>query len=45
MGAEESKTHKKVKTSNIAINEMANELIESKKGNREMQEEIERLRQ
>eukprot|EP00347_Sterkiella_histriomuscorum_P021623 403333334 len=48
MEAEETKTStnlKPIKTSNIAINEMATELIETKKQNRQMQEEIESLRQ
>lgn len=49
MEAEESKgglkqNLKSVKTNNIAINEMATELIESKKQNRQMQEEIDSLR-
>ena len=46
MSAEDISSNKKVlpKTSNIAINEMATELIETKKANRQLLEEIENLK-
>ena len=46
MSAEDISSNKKIlpKTSNIAINEMATELIETKKANRQLMEEIENLR-
>lgn len=46
MSAEDIISNKKVlpKTSNLAINEMATELIETKKANRQLAEEIEILR-